>query len=525
MLTQIFAQNLALGFSGQASSGKRQVNGYGSNVPQFKAVFDSVNTARNRVSVAKGDKEANGTTKMQGKALKETSPEKRHNALKIHTDNRSKAKEVFFCKEDSERNNAKIKKCTNQETNSETVAVIMLAQMLGIEFAELEKLLDLAGLSTEDFSDTGNAEHIAESLTAIAGLDSGHETLLKDMINSVLKEAGSILAGIDNVDVFENAVLPVMDDSLKQGAEWENIVFNAKNAELFSIHEKFEKAAEQLRLKFREFLAKNKTTIEITPENTDVSLNVAEPEDMAAVNVYSAKVADLEKAHEKKKQENSSPDKFSFDQDEATSDIMPADTASDAIERKDPSIMHNLKTGANGSESAYFNYDSANWRLGDNVGDTVNVDNRVTVTKADIFNQIVEKAKVLLDGEKAEMVVYLKPDSLGKLSMRITTENGIVMAEFITESQQVKEILETNMQFLRNVLENQGLSVQGFNVSVRQDSSSQSRWNNENSGNKKLSAIRLNLANVASDSIGEVVQNIPVMSLLDYGVSKINLTA
>jgi flagellar hook-length control protein FliK len=40
----------------------------------------------------------------------------------------------------------------------------------------------------------------------------------------------------------------------------------------------------------------------------------------------------------------------------------------------------------------------------------------------------------------------------------------------VAENQQVKEVLESNMHLLKDSLESQGMNVQGFSVSVRQDS-------------------------------------------------------
>ena len=92
------------------------------------------------------------------------------------------------------------------------------------------------------------------------------------------------------------------------------------------------------------------------------------------------------------------------------------------------------------------------------------------ITRDEILYQVVEKAKVILTEGKSEIVVDLKPDFLGKLSLKIVTEQGMVMAKFTAENQQVKAILETNMQMLKDALEKQGLAVQAFSVSVGQDS-------------------------------------------------------
>ncbi len=86
--------------------------------------------------------------------------------------------------------------------------------------------------------------------------------------------------------------------------------------------------------------------------------------------------------------------------------------------------------------------------------------------KEEILKQVVDKASVVIDGDKSEMLMELKPDSLGKLSLKIVTERGMVMAKFVAENQQVKEIIESNMQILKDALSKQGVSVQGLSVSV-----------------------------------------------------------
>ncbi len=93
-----------------------------------------------------------------------------------------------------------------------------------------------------------------------------------------------------------------------------------------------------------------------------------------------------------------------------------------------------------------------------------------TATVKEILSQIIGEAQVILSPEKSEMVMDLKPESLGRLSLKLITEKGIVMAKFVAESQQVREVLESNMQLLKDALHKQGLAVQDFSVSVRQGS-------------------------------------------------------
>ncbi len=85
-----------------------------------------------------------------------------------------------------------------------------------------------------------------------------------------------------------------------------------------------------------------------------------------------------------------------------------------------------------------------------------------------VINQIVDHMKITIKQDAAEINLKLKPEHLGDLSLKIITERGIVTAQFVAESQQVKEIIEANFNHLKNVLQEQGLKVDQLSVSVGQ---------------------------------------------------------
>ena len=85
-----------------------------------------------------------------------------------------------------------------------------------------------------------------------------------------------------------------------------------------------------------------------------------------------------------------------------------------------------------------------------------------------LMGQLIDKAKLTLSNGKNEMEMHLKPEHLGKISMKIVSENGTVMAKILAESEQAKAIIETNMDSFKNSLESQGIKVQGFSVSLGQ---------------------------------------------------------
>ena len=88
------------------------------------------------------------------------------------------------------------------------------------------------------------------------------------------------------------------------------------------------------------------------------------------------------------------------------------------------------------------------------------------VNKNEVMAQIIDHAKVMVANGHSEMEVNLKPDHLGKLQLKIAVENQTVTAKFTAESQQVKQILESNMDDLRRHLQENGIQVDSLMVSV-----------------------------------------------------------
>jgi len=95
------------------------------------------------------------------------------------------------------------------------------------------------------------------------------------------------------------------------------------------------------------------------------------------------------------------------------------------------------------------------------------VPEKLSVTeKTDILRQVAEKVQVLTDSERSEMIIQLKPESLGRIQLQVIHERGEIVAKFLAENEQVKSILENNMQFLRDALEKSGVDIQSLSVSV-----------------------------------------------------------
>lgn len=103
-------------------------------------------------------------------------------------------------------------------------------------------------------------------------------------------------------------------------------------------------------------------------------------------------------------------------------------------------------------------------------------DNQITIVDAkqvsqqpvsdryNIASQIVDQAR-LIDGQKnTEMIIQLKPEHLGELTLKVTVENGAVSASFHSNNSEVRNIIEASLPQLKQDLSNQGLKIENVGV-------------------------------------------------------------
>jgi len=104
-------------------------------------------------------------------------------------------------------------------------------------------------------------------------------------------------------------------------------------------------------------------------------------------------------------------------------------------------------------------------------------ENRLTssISSAGTLKQIVQKAALKLKNGKSEAKIDLKPDFLGSVRMKITTENQMVRVQILTELPVVKEMIESNISQLKTDLQSHGLQIDKLDVSVANDSHQQDK--------------------------------------------------
>lgn len=178
-----------------------------------------------------------------------------------------------------------------------------------------------------------------------------------------------------------------------------------------------------------------------------------------------------------------------------------------SYEKKDSAELDSLKIDFRGKDTTINNTNNIDSQFPNDLANIKNIvieDTRTTISqpldstqnfnnvKNTVFNQIVEGFKLDLKDDSSEMLIKLKPDNLGDVSLKIAVERGIVIAKFDVENQIVKQAIESSLEDLKNSLNEKGFQIQELNVSVNKDPQKRhefSGYRQRNKNKQKISSI------------------------------------
>lgn len=98
----------------------------------------------------------------------------------------------------------------------------------------------------------------------------------------------------------------------------------------------------------------------------------------------------------------------------------------------------------------------------------------------EIANQIMEHIKITISPEQTNMELQLNPEHLGRVNLTITEKEGMMTAQFTTQSEVAKEAIESQMTVLRESLQNQGIKVEAIEVTVSEFGFERDRQSEQN---------------------------------------------
>jgi flagellar hook-length control protein FliK len=415
-----------------------------------------------------------------------------------------------------------------EESNEMSEAIIKnAAQALGMGLDDLKKLLDLSGITAEDLTDAGRAGEIAEKLAVLSGLDKNEQQALEDILKKVAGSLTRQTSSNRNVAFDEPGTGASVNatNNIKDKSGW--VSFGVKDMHI--IVEPYNDLAK--------LSGKLKTKLLDAIHGLDKNLYTAENSELSESALTSIYQEDNEletiPSHQKEENELSKEkliDDFSKEANNSNSDTQQENGWAE-------NFMNESETAFKDSENAdsvknigheainMSNIVHSDQPVISKANEAAKQQSDVNIPKNEIISQVVERAKVVLTGEKSEMIVDLKPDSLGKLSLKIVTEHGIVTAKFMAESHQVKQVLEANMQILKDSLEKQGMTVQNLSVSVGQQSSEGFDGDRSRGGDRRTAFSRMRAIAQPGEFLVDIHAAASTINPYNWVGSKINITA
>ena len=128
-----------------------------------------------------------------------------------------------------------------------------------------------------------------------------------------------------------------------------------------------------------------------------------------------------------------------------------------------------------------------------------------SVRTEDIMKQIMDYMKINLKAEVQEMELQGHPASLGTVGVQIVAKEGAITAQFTTQNETVRAVIETQLIQLKEQFEEQGIKVDAVEVTVaNHEYGQQFSQENENADQKQGKAAkgtrRINLEEIDEDA-------------------------
>lgn len=124
-----------------------------------------------------------------------------------------------------------------------------------------------------------------------------------------------------------------------------------------------------------------------------------------------------------------------------------------------------------------------------------------------IMVKILDEIKVSVGPETTSLEIQLEPESLGKVSIEVSSKSGILTAHIAAENEIAKEVIESQLSTLKETLESQGLKVDEIEVMVASKGFEQSFEKEQNgSGKENQTKTKKHISQEELDEINGISQ-------------------
>jgi flagellar hook-length control protein FliK len=95
---------------------------------------------------------------------------------------------------------------------------------------------------------------------------------------------------------------------------------------------------------------------------------------------------------------------------------------------------------------------------------TQGADHPIGIGSERLMEQIVQGVRMARQGEASEIVVHLKPDFLGRLTIRVLSDKHVIQVEIKVENEMVRQMMQDNLANLQHRLSEKGVAFDHLGV-------------------------------------------------------------
>ena len=350
-----------------------------------------------------------------------------------------------------------------------------LCENYGVDEETIQNLLDDMGLSALDLL---NPQNLVSFIVQLTGVASGEELLLDENFLKVMEAVNNLAEGLMkdlNVDMnglqelvaqmdimdtevpkdFQDVLEQVIVDDLstaqttettqsKETQSTEQVMLNEKPQETQSVVSEETQAQPQ------------ETKVD-EAESTQTQSNAETDVPKESVEVVEKKEGSVEKSTDEEIQTNGN--------DERETIVDQKNSESNEFQRGQDSQGNSLlNQGSN--ETIVTTQTTANVGQAFESQSIQQFSSYLSADTVQIMEQIVQQMRVTISSEITTMEMQMNPENLGKVYVNISSEEGVVNAQFHATNEVVKEALEAQVATLRESLNQAGVKVDAIEVTI-----------------------------------------------------------
>ena len=389
-----------------------------------------------------------------------------------------------------------------------------LCEEYGVDEETIQNLLDDMGLSVLDLL---NPQNLVSFIVQLTGANSGEELLLDENFLKVMEALNHLAEGLMkdlNVDMSGLqelvAQMDLVTNNQEASAEFKEALDNVLDA-LEDVQNP-EKPVETTDATTENVDIKE-TMVEQTTDETVVIENEEVQAKQETVVAETSETTIEEVAEEMLEAEVNAKAEPQEEASESKVQVEKADNAMPKKETEGQSFSGNQNSEGNALLNHQNNETIVQTQLTSNVSQTVEVpqmsqfSSYLSADSVQIMEQIVQQMRVTISSEITTMEMQMNPENLGKVYVNISSEEGVVNAQFHATNEVVKEALEAQVATLRESLNQAGVKVDAIEVTIASHEFERNLEQNHQNPEEQMNAQETNekkRRNLNLDSLDEL---------------------